>query len=53
MQFNLELDGSFRRHSWQIIEKHIQKLSDYMNLLYLPLHHVMYGCLDARNHRKV
>jgi hypothetical protein len=23
LQFNLELDGSFRRHSWHIIGKHV------------------------------
>jgi hypothetical protein len=37
LQFNLELNYPLRRHSWQIIGKHIQELSYYMDLFYLLL----------------
>jgi hypothetical protein len=47
------LIGSFRRDPWQIIGKHVQVLSDYMNIFYLPLNHVMKGHLDERDCKMV
>jgi hypothetical protein len=41
LQFDLELDYSLRGHSRQILRKHVQKFTDYMDFFKFLLYHVM------------
>jgi hypothetical protein len=49
LQLNLELDGSFRRHSWQIVWKNIHKFSNHGYILHTFCRSVVYRCLDMNN----